>query len=208
MQLNWKNTNPNDNRNVRNFHTEFRYTSSNLNKSSYSIKRELKPYFQINDIKDYKNSVMLKANDVWLLKMLMDNKILPWFVGNSRVFFFDENNKLQIKGKWDIQEFKLSDYSFLAFAPIVIRYEDGTDKEGIRMLLNSKDRFADITIDTFIAFYYFISNTDLYNAGANMANYVKTMPYDVGIYNMNGEGRYNDYYEENRSNIGRNFFNK
>ena len=211
MQLNRK---TND-KGIRNFHSEFHYTSSNLNKNSYSIKRDLRPYFMINDIKDFRNSVILRANDVWLLKMLIDNKIMPWFVGNSRIFFFDENNKLQIKGKWDIQEFKLSDYMFLAFAPIVVRYEDGTDKEGIRMLVNSKDRFVDMSIDTFISFYYFIANTDLYNAGANMANYIKTMPYDVGIVDMNGNGnidRYNSYDDDDwgkaKGKSGKNFFNR
>ena len=209
MQLNGKNKDGG----IKNFHSEYHYTSSNLNKDSYSIKREIKPYFSINDLKDYKNSIMLKANDIWFLKQLINNKILPWFIGQTRIFFFDDNKQLQINGKWNIQEFKLNDYSFMAFAPIVIRYEDGTDKEGIRMLLNSKDRFVDISIDTFISFYYYISNTDLYNAGANMANYVKTMPYDIGIIDLNNGYNDNRYgYDDDNwndtKNKSRNFFNK
>lgn len=205
LQLNRKSSK--DNNQISNFHSEYHYSGG---LKGYSIKRTVQPYFAINDLKDFKNGVILKANDVWLLKMLIDNKIMPWFVGNTRVFFFDDNKQLQIKGKWDIQEFRLSDYSFLAFAPIVIRYEDGTDKEGIRLLLNSKDRFVDITIDTFISFYYFITNTDLYNAGANMANYVKTMPYDVGMINMNGayERGYEDDDWRGAKKSGHNFFNK
>ena len=211
LQLNKKNSK--DNR-IINFHSEYHYNSKNLGKDSYSIKRNLQAYFSINDLKDYKNSVILKANDVWLLKMLIDSSIMPWFIGNSRIFFFDNNNKLQIKGKWDYQEFKINEYSFLAFAPLVVRYEDGTDKEGIRMLLNSKDRFIDMTIDTFISFYYYITNTDLYNAAANMANYVKMSPYDIGIYNMNpAYDRFNQFEDDDwdaakRSGKGgNNFFN-
>lgn len=196
---------------VKNFHSEYKYYSSQLNKESYSIKRNIQPYFSINDLKDFKNSIMLKVNDVWMLKMLIDNRIMPWFVGQNRIFFFDDNKRLQIKGKFDIQEFRLNDYNFMAFAPIVIRFEDGTDKEGIRFFLNNKDRYADLNIDTFIAFYCLLTKTDLYNAGANLANYVKTQPYDCGLYNINGEEdpRYNDYdeWDSQKSSKG-NFFNK
>ena len=199
---------------VKNFHTEYKYYSDALNKDSYSIKRTVQPYFSINDLKDYRNSIMLKVNDVWMLKMLLDNKVMPWFVGNKRLFFFDENNKLQIKGKYDIQEFRLNDYNFIAFAPIVIRFEDGMDKEGIRLFLNSKERFIDITVDLFISFYYFISNTDLYNAGANMINYVKTAPYNCGLYEMGtGSANYEEYGDNNWNSSSNkrgngNFFNK
>ena len=213
MQLNKKNK---DNK-ISNFQQTFHYMSKNLDKESYSIKRTMQAYFAINDLKDYRNGVILKPNDIVFLKMLIDNNMLPWFIGNERIFFFDDHNKLQIRGKWDYQEFKINEYSFLAFAPIVIRYEDGTDKEGIRMLVNSKDRFVDLTIDLFMAFYYYISNTDLYNAAANMVNYVKMAPYDVGIVDMNANGyedRFTQYGNEEwnaakksgRSN--NNFFSK
>ena len=213
MQLNKKSK---DNK-ISNFQQTFHYMSKNLDKESYSIKRTMQAYFAINDLKDYRNGVILKPNDIVFLKMLIDNNMLPWFIGNERIFFFDDHNKLQIRGKWDYQEFKINEYSFLAFAPIVIRYEDGTDKEGIRMLVNSKDRFVDLTIDLFMAFYYYISNTDLYNAAANMVNYVKMAPYDVGIVDMNANGyedRFTQYGNEEwnaakksgRSN--NNFFSK
>ena len=146
--------------------------------------------------------------------MLIDNKIIPWFVGSTRIFSPDDKNKLQIKGKFDCQEFRLNEYNVIGFAPIVIRFEDGLDKEGIRFFLNSKERFVDLTIDTFIAFYYLLTNTDLYNAGANLANYVKTMPYDCGIYNMNDDHdpRFNDYQDNwnaaKKNNGSNNFFDK
>ena len=214
MQLNRKNAKDNK---ITNFHSEYRYNSKSLNKESYSIKRSIQAYFAINDLKDFKNGVILKPNDVYFLKMLIDSNIIPWFIGNNRLFFIDEKNKLQLKGKYTIQEFKISEYSFLAFAPIVIRYEDGTDKEGIRMLINSRDRFVDITVDTFIAFYYYITNTDLYNAAANMANYVKMTPYDVGLIDMNANGyedRFNQYGNDDwnaakkSGRSGDNFFSK
>lgn len=201
---------------IKSFHSEYKYYSDNLNKDSYSIKRNVQPYFSINDLKDYKNSIMLKVNDVWMLKMLLDNRVMPWFVGTKRLFFFDENNKLQIKGKYDIQEFRLNDYNCMAFAPIIIRYEDGMEKEGVRLFLNSKDRFVDMSIDVFISFYYLITNTDLYNAGTNMMNYVKMAPYDCGLFEMNSGSSYYDNYDgdwesmrqSNNDKRGNNFFNK
>lgn len=199
---------------VKNFHSEYKYYSDNLGKDSYSIKRTVQPYFSINDLKDFKNSIMLKVNDIWMLKMLLDNKVMPWFIGKTRLFFFDENNKLQIKGKYDIQEFRLNDYNSIAFAPIVLRFEDGTDKEGIRLFINTKERFVDITVDVFISFYYLITHTDLYNAGANMLNYVKMAPYDCGLFEMGtGSANYDEYEEWNsgsqrKGGRGNNFFNK
>ena len=198
---------------VKNFHSEYKYYSNQLDKESYSIKRNIQPYFSINDLKDFRNGIMLKINDVWMLKMLIDNRIMPWFVGANRIFFFDDNNRLQIKGKYDIQEFRLNDYNYIAFSPIVIIFEDGSDKEGIRMILNSNDRFVDLTIDTFISFYCLLTKTDLYNAGANLANYVKMSPYDCGLYSLGQDDpRMNDY-DENCTNTknnkkGNNFFSK
>ena len=195
MALNKKNKDGN----YVSFHSEFQYV--NHGKECYSVKRTIMPFFQISDIKDFKNSIMIKAQDIVMIKMLIDNNILPWYMGNTRIYFFDDNNKLQMKGKYEFQEIRISDYSFIAFAPIILRYEDGTEKEGVRMLMNSKERFVDMQIDTFLAFYYFLTATDLYAAGANMANYVKTMPYDVGLHNINGgsyeEARYNQYEEDN-----------
>lgn len=198
---------------IKNFHSEYKYYSNQLNKESYSIKRTIQPYFSINDLKDFKNGIMLKINDVWMFKMLVDNRIMPWFVGQNRIFFFDNNKRLQIKGKYDIQELRLNDYSYLAFAPIVIRFEDGSDKEGVRMIVNSKDRYVDLTIDSFISFYCLLTKTDLYNAGANLANYVKTAPYDCGLYNCDSseDPRLNDYPENwnnAKGNGNNNFFNK
>ena len=215
MTLNKKSSK--DSSKIINFHSEYKYTSKNLYKESYSIKRNLQAFFSINDLKDFRNSVILRTNDIYFLKMIIDNNIMPWFIGNNRIFFFDDKKQLQIKGKWDIQEFRINEYSFLAFAPIVLRFEDGTSKEGIRMLLNSKDRFVDMSIDIFISFYYYITNTDLYNAAANMANYVKMAPYDVGIYDMNGNGydeRFNQFEDDDwnsakkSSGKGNNFFSK
>ena len=209
MTLNKKN---NKDSNYQNFHSEFKYINKNTGATSYSIKRQIMPFFQITDLKDYKNSVMIRAQDIVMLKMLIDNNIMPWYIGSTRIYFFDENNKLQIKGKYQFQDINMSEYCFLAFAPIILRYDDGTEKEGVRMLLNSKERFVDMQIDTFLAFYYYITSTDLYAAGANMANYVKMNPYDIGLIDMdNGyENRFNQYDDWNsmKNNKGGNFFNK
>lgn len=198
--------------NYQSFHSEYKYLNT-AGKNCYSIKRNIQPFFQISDSKDYKNNVMIKAQDVIMLKMLIENNVLPWYMGNTRIYFFDKDNKLQIKGKYEFQNISMSDYAFLAFAPIILRYEDGTEKEGVRMLINSRDRFIDMQIDTFLAFYYNITSIDLYTAGVNMVNYVKTQPYDVNIISMGGsydEGRFNSYDDDfkGNNNGGENFFNK
>ena len=185
------------------FHSEYGYMSNYTNRKSYSIKRNISCFFSVDDCKDFNNSIIIRPQDVILLKMIMDNNIIPWFIGNTRIYDFDKSGKLILKGKWSPADFPLSDYKFMSFMPIVITYQDGTLKEGIRIIINDKNNFIDIDINKFFEFYYYICNTDMYNAAATLLNYVKCGPYEQNYFDMqtgtgsnNGDKGYNNESNE------------
>ena len=82
--------------------------------------------------------------------------------------------------------------------PIIITYEDGTLKEGIRMIINNKNNFIDMDINKFMEFYYYICNTDIYCAATNLLNYVKIGPYGMNQSDIGGNSFKEDYYSSNQ----------
>jgi hypothetical protein len=145
----------------------------------------------------------LRPQDVEIIKMLMDNKILPWFFDPARRAFQIKENKLFLK-EGDLQAmFAQSDYKYIMFVPIVMEYEDGKFKEGLRMYLNNTSTFTDIDIDSFMGFVNIIKCTDMYNAACNLINYVKIPPYGVNQYVSSGglcSSNYVDNKEPNFNN--------
>lgn len=195
----------NKNNEVVNYHSECKYTSEYLNKDCYSIKRVIDCYFLINDMKDYKNSIIIRPKDIIMLKMLISDMIIPWFIGSKRVFSFDNNKRLILKRKYHRAQFPVSDYKYISFIPIVLDYEDGTTKEGIRMELNSSDNYIDLDINKFLEFYYFISETDMYNAAINLLNYIVSVPHGVNMYDMTRDyGKPNMYNADTEGYIENN----
>jgi len=176
-------------------HYEAEYPSKFRDQNmSRSIKRDILYYFTIDNSTDFGNGLVLRPQDVEILKMLLDQQILPWFFGVKRVFGI-KDNKLFVKNYGDPVVYAQSDYKFISFTPIVFEYEDGTFKEGIRIYLNNQDAFADLDIDRFMQFVNIIKCTDMYNAALNMINYVKIPPYGVNMHRSAGLG--SDAYQYN-----------
>lgn len=194
VSLSRKNKNTNQ---VLRFHSEYKYV--NDYRECYSIKRNFNAYFILNDARDYNNSFVIRAQDIVLLQMIMQNNIIPWFIGNKRIFGLDDKNNIIIKGKYTPVDFPISDYKYISFSPIVCVYEDGATKEGIRLTINDKMNFVDIDVNKFMEFYYYICNTDIYTAAVTLLNYVKISPYGENLMDMNNPNRgsygYEDTYE-------------
>ena len=184
-------TRKNTNKEVVHFHSEYEYKMNGDKK--YSIKRIFFPVFIINDFRDFNNSVMIRPEDITLLQMILTNNVIPWVIGNKRIFSFDNENKLIIKGKQSQVDFPLSDYKYISFAPIVMTYQDMTMKEGIRLTINNKNNYVDIDINKFMEFYYYICNTDMYNAAIGLLNYVKSGPYKQNLIPIGGSNNFNNY---------------
>ena len=161
-------------------HSEYVYPSKYMNTNeSRSIFRWMTYYFILDIKNDYLGSVILRPQDVEIIKILLDTKILPWFFDPAKRAFQITENKMYLK-EGDLQAmFAQNDYKYVMFVPIVIEYEDGRFKEGVRMYLNNTSTFTDIDIDTFMGFVNIIKCTDMYNVACSLINYVKCPPYGV-----------------------------
>ena len=184
------------------FHTEYAYQSSKSGYKAYSIKRQFNCFFTIDNVKSFEDNVMIRPQDVVLLQMVLRNQVLPWIMGSSRIYGFDDNERLILKGKFTKVDFPLSEYKYIAFLPIVIDYSDNTSKEGIRIIINRSDNIVDININQFLEFYYYISNVDMYSAACSLMNYVKMGPYGE---NMTDTTALN--YTPGSNGSGNSFFN-
>lgn len=164
-------------------HSEYVYPSKYMNTNeSRSIYRWMTYYFIIDIKNDFLGSIVLRPQDVEIIKMLLDSKILPWFFDSSkRAFQIEENKMFLTTGDFQAM-FAQNDYKYIMFTPIVMEYEDGRFKEGIRMYLNNSSTFTDIDIDTFMGFVNIIKCTDMYAVATNLVNYVKIPPYGVNQY--------------------------
>jgi len=186
---------------VLRFHSEYKYRNNDDGRDCYSIKRNFNAYFILNDSRDYNNSFVIRTQDIVLLQMVMQNNIIPWFIGNKRIFGLDDKHNIIIKGKYSPVDFPISDYKYISFLPIVCVYEDGATKEGIRLVINDSGNFVDIDVNKFMEFYYYICNTDMYTAAVTLLNYVKMSPYGQNMMDIDnpsfGNNRYyEDSYEE------------
>ena len=183
-----KNTSKNDN--TRKFlHSECVYNSKYKNvNESISITRTMNTYYFLIELKnDFLGSIVLRPGDIEILKMLLDQKILPWFFGNN-IAFQIRDNKLYLGEYGESVLYTQNDYKYLGFTPIILTYEDGQSKQGIRININNQDTYADLDIDTFMNFVNIIKCTDMYNAACNLVNYVKIPPYGINQFKMSGLG--------------------
>ncbi len=176
-------------------HYEAEYSSKFRDQNvARSIKRDIIYYFTLDNSEDFGNGLVLRPQDVEILKLLLNQRILPWFFGTNRAFDI-KDNKLYLKEFGEPVIYAQSDYKFVSFAPIVFEYEDGKFKEGIRIYLNNQASFADLDIDKFMQFVNIIKCTDMYNAALTMINYVKIPPYGINNHRSVGLGSGGD---ENR----------
>lgn len=197
------------------FHSEYKYYSNKFERNSYSISRNYDFYYVINLGDRNLNGAILRMNDVLILNMLIDNNILPWYMGPTRIFNMVENgDKMTITGKYQDVILPISESTYIKFSPVVIYYDDTNSyKEGIRFEINSKEIFFDIPLDIFLKFVYIMKNTDMVNLAANMLNYVKTRPYQVnfGVVGSNQSDINSGLKDVNNYNHGKkkgNFFDK
>lgn len=172
------------------FHTDSVYDTNKytVTGSYRSIKRKMTNfYFVISNKKSFEGGVVLKPNDVYLLKGYLETIVLPWFLKDSNIFSVIDN-RLVITGQFTPLDYIKNEYTYLRFTPIAMQYENGKFIQGTRIYINSEDVFVDIDVDKLYAFYYILANTDMYNAACNLATYTKTPPYNVNEWRPAGLG--------------------
>ena len=178
MKLNVRLSKNDKNGNRMPFHSE--YKTSFKDNITYSIRRDYSVFYSIecNDksIAD-RNYVYLYPGDVYVLSMLIENNMMPWFFGNTRIFDKNKDDKLYIKPEVDRVYLPLNGGGFLSFLPTVIDYIDDTCKEGINIGMNRDNVNFDINVDKFFQFTYIITRMDMMSSAISMLNYVKQKPY-------------------------------
>lgn len=189
------------------FHRETTYESKYTNVGAVtSITRDVNFFFLIDDKRNYMDGVLIGVQDIVFLKMLIENQILPWFIGDNSIFNLSPDNTMVISGVYEPKQFTLSDYKYLEFHPLVITYDDGKSNYGIRMIINRPDNFVDMDLNKFMAFYYIIT-TDMYSIASNLMCYTKTEPYGINEFNMATDTKRN-VYNTNRDPNKKGFFDK
>ena len=167
------------------FHSEFTKQSQYYNIDiSKTIRRVHRYYYVISQKNTFGGGFVMRHSDVFILTNAFENKIMPWFFGKTRIFDIVED-RLVIKGKYEIFMYPQSEYSYLSIAPLVREFENGQYKEGVRIFVNDQDQYFDLTLDNFLGFYHILKNTDMVTLASTMMNYVKTQPYDVNTSSMN-----------------------
>lgn len=155
---------------------EYGYHTQSDDKLQFVIKRNMNFFYSIEFKGNYINNIQIFTKDIEPFKVLIDNSIMPWFVGTNRIF--DKvKDKLVINGKYTKAVFPLSDAKYIIFYPIIIEYEDNKSIEGLRMEINSPDNYVDISLSKFMELVYYIKNVDMYSAACGMLSYMKTPPY-------------------------------
>ena len=175
--------------NIKSFHNEFSFYNESMDKNCINIIRDYKYFYSIDKASgSLDESVILRQNDVEVLRYIIKERIYPWIFGSKSVYGFDKNKNLCLKQNVKAILIPLSNQNFISFKPIIVHYENTHEsKEGIQIVINNEDNAIEIDIDTFFQFSSIILNTDMVNAAMNMLTYVKVKPYLINN-NLNQTG--------------------
>lgn len=182
---------------------EYYYYNDAYGKNMISAKRFLDCWFLIEDAVNKSSYAIIYPRDMYIMQKALTEMILPWFFGEKPMFKLDNNGRMVLKGKYTPVEIPFNNNIFLRFIPIVLEYENGTCKEGVRMTVSDDKCYCDYDINKFLEFYYYIMHTDMVCAAQNMINYLKTQPYGINLKNVGGS-----LSNDNSNNVGNFFSNK
>ena len=153
-----------------------------------SIKRTMNYFFVIQNKNVFGNGMILRPKDVEMIKMLIENTIMPWFIGDNQAFSImkvADGTEQLILGEVEPATYIQDESKYISFEPVLLYTEDKAGR-GIRMSLYTGD-YADMTIDNFMGFYN-ILKSDMYLAASVAAMYAKVEPYGINEYNSKGLG--------------------
>lgn len=167
------------------FQWEIMTGSDKYGSNKRSIKRYMNFYFIINSKSDFNSGVVLRPQDVEILIMVIEQKILPWYFGDKKTNAFQMIGEDIALKKFEPVVYTQSEAKYLVFEPIIFSYNEKSTR-GIRMSLQSGIS-ADMEIDTFMGFLH-ILRSDMYATACILANYAKMQPYGINTYNPVGLG--------------------
>ena len=170
------------------YHYESMYGSDKYGGKLRSIKRSMNFYFVLDVRNDFNSGIILRPQDVEILKRLIESKIFPWYYGNDQETAFQiiaDNLVLTNYQPVIFTQAGLYDTKYIQFEPVVITERD-QDCRGVRMIL-STGYSCEFSIDKFMGFFHLI-NSDMYAIAATMCTYTKVAPYGVNSHESTGLG--------------------
>lgn len=169
------------------FHYETKYTSDSYGTEVRSIKRNMSYYFVIQNKEIFGSGMLLRPQDVEIILMLIEQRILPWFFGSQEQHVFQMVNDTLSMKEYTPVVYTQSETKIMCFEPMIYHYEN-TDQfaEGINISFTGGES-CPMTIDKFMGFYN-ILKSDMYNVACSLANYAKSQPYGINTYKPTGLG--------------------
>lgn len=158
------------------YHNEFLYTTNKyIDTNQIVTMRRSFDYFLTIENNKYidgeKESIMIRVQDILFVRNLL-SIVYAWFTTERfRNLFAYSKGKLVLVDRVDpvvIDGLPLE--KCLIFEPTVVTYND-KEFEGVRMYLNSKSNYVDMSVDKFMGLYYILNTIDLYQSAQLLLNY-------------------------------------
>ena len=153
-----------------------------------SIKRSMNYFFSIKDKNNFGNNMVLRPQDVEMLKMIINQRILPWFIDSNSVFKIKkqkDGSEELILGTIEQVPYQQDSGKYIIFEPTLV-FENDVVGRGVRMSISS-GIIVDMPLNQFMGFYNALQS-DMYAIACMNWAYTKIEPYGVNVYNPKGLG--------------------
>lgn len=175
------------------FHQEYEYDSNKYidNNRLVTLRRNFDYYLSIENIRENENGIkefiQIRPKDmIGLLANL--HRVSEWFNMND-VFAYNKENKLILYKHQNPIIIYLSMDKYIKFEPIIVKYTN-IEKIGVRLYLSSEEHYADIDVDKFMEFMYFMNTFNMYQSAQLMINYLGMPDYGTNRHSFDYVNNY------------------
>ena len=195
------------------FYSEYKYQSKYNNYGDIvSVKRQFKGYLCIENIGNYKNSVVIMPGDMPLFRASIISAV-RW-LNNGEIFVLNQEKKLTISQEVATQ-CQMGNYGAIKLEPVIIPNQNNELSPGIRMYINDDRNYFDIESRDFMAMYELLRNFDFYVAACSMIASLPMTSDDAAVNRSDLESEmdarredYNRSSNYGKGNVGKGFFDK
>lgn len=162
-----------------NYHSEFSYLDSNMNKMMNSVKRNFDYYLSIENFSSTetaeKEFIRIGIMEMPLLINGL-NMAAQWFLSQEfNGLFYQTKDTLRIMGNaYDpvvIESLPMG--KVLRLEPVVVMGYENNQFPGIRLFINSQGNYVDMLVNKFMGFKYFMETTNIFLLAQVMLNYLQ-----------------------------------
>lgn len=148
--------------NRRHFVSNYKYASKYVDKGKViTMRRSFDYYLTLDNKFDSTHNVMIRVQNMILFKSKI-KEATKWF-SDSNVFGI-RKNRLVILKRETISITDLPAGKFIKLEPVVIDYDDNTQKPGIRVTLSDSNVFSDMSIENFYGLVYLVDTFNMYQS--------------------------------------------